>query len=101
MSKLHILSNNNCVSCVDAKRIGRFITDNRPYAGNFNRIPDSIDNNAERLNAKNFFAFSINNQGYFIYKKDGRRVELQPINFRDAEATYLNKRGNQPTIGVG
>jgi len=99
MGKLYILSNTNCRSCVDAKREGTYITESKPYAGNFNRIPDSFDFNAERLNAKNFFAFSINNRGYFVNKKDGRKVELQPMNFRDNDSTYINKRGTQWSIG--
>ena len=99
MSKLYILSNTDCRSCIDTKREGSYLLESRPYLGNFNRIPDSIDANAESLNAKNFFAFSFNNRGYFVHKKDGRKVELQPINFRDTDSTYVSNKGNQWFIG--
>lgn len=99
MSKLFILSNTNCRSCIDAKREGQYILESSPYLGNFNRIPDSIDNNAENLNAKNFFAFSINNRGSFVYKKDGKKVELQPFNFRDTDSTYVSNKNSQWFIG--
>jgi hypothetical protein len=99
MSKLYIISNSNCRSCVDAKREGTYLTESKPYSGNFNRIPDSFDVNAERLNAINFFGFSINNRGYLVNKKDGQKVELQPLNFRDTDATYVTRRGGQWSIG--
>lgn len=100
MTDLYILSNSNCISCLDSKGMGRYLNNGKPYGDNVFKIIDSFDPNSVTIGATNFFGYSLAEYGYYVYKKDGNKVELQKTEFANLDTLYLTRKNDKWMLGV-